>query len=157
MPEGRPSATDSQSGSSAGRGSVLAFDFGLRHLGVAVGEAGLAVAHPLDSIDAEAQDARFEAIARLLEEWQPIRLVVGLPFHLDGSEHALTQRARRFGRQLEGRFGVPVEFVDERLTSVEAEARLRDIGRGGRAAKPLTHSVAAQIILQNYFDDYATA
>lgn len=139
------------------RGTVLAFDFGLRHMGVAVGEAGLAVAHPLESIDAEAQDVRFDAIARLLEQWQPVRLVVGLPFNMDGSEHTLTRRTRRFGRQLEGRFGLPVDFVDERLTSLEAEARLRDIGRGGRAAKSLTHSVAAQIILQNYLDDHVPA
>ena len=80
-----------------------------------------------------------------------------LPLNMDGSEHEFTRRARRFGRQLEGRFGVSVAFVDERLTSVEAESQLRDIGRGGRAHKSLSHTIAAQIILQNYFDDYLAA
>lgn len=134
-------------------GSVLAFDFGTRYIGVAVGDAALGLAHPLDTIDAEANDARFAAIAALVDEWQPLRFVVGLPLDADGGEHDLTRRARRFARQLEGRYGRPVVLVDERLTSAEAELRLRDIGRGGRAHKSLTHPVAAQIILQNYFDE----
>ncbi len=137
-------------------GSVLAFDFGTRYIGVAVGEAGLGLAHPLDTIDAEASDARFAAIAALIREWRPVRLVVGLPLDADGGEHDLTRRVRRFARQLEGRFGLPVALVDERLTSAEAETRLREVGRGGRAHKSLTHPVAAQIILQNYFDEHAS-
>ncbi|HEY9396210.1 MAG TPA: Holliday junction resolvase RuvX [Burkholderiales bacterium] len=143
--------------SSSVAGTVLAFDFGLRHLGVAVGEASLGFAHPLTSIDAEANDIRFAEIAKLVAQWQPTLLVLGLPLNMDGSEHEFTRRARRFGRQLEGRFGVSVAFVDERLTSVEAESQLRDIGHGGRAHKSLSHTIAAQIILQNYFDDYLAA
>ena len=139
------------------QGTVLAFDFGLRHIGVAVGETALGVAHPLESIDAESNAARFAAVTRLVETWKPVRLVLGLPLHMDGSEHELTRRVRRFARQLEGRYGLPVALVDERLSSVEAEAQLRAQGRGGRADKALTHSLAAQIILQNYFDDHDAA
>lgn len=142
---------------SPARGSVLAFDFGTRYIGVAVGDATLGLAHPLDTIDAEANDVRFAAIAGLVDEWQPVGFVVGLPLDADGGEHDLTRRARRFARQLEGRFGRSVALVDERLTSAEAELRLRDLGRGGRAHKSLTHPVAAQIILQNYFDEQSAS
>lgn len=138
----------------SGQGTVLGFDFGERFIGVAVGESMLGVAHPLQTVDAEASDARFAAIAALLKEWRPALLVVGLPLALDGTEHELTRRARRFARQLEGRFGLPVAFADERLSSTEAASRLRDIGRGGRENKNLTHAVAAQVILQSYFDEH---
>lgn len=142
---------------SAAGGTVLAFDFGLRHIGVAVGETLLGVAHPLGSIEAERNDARFAAIGRYIDEWQPARLVLGLPLNMDGSEHELTLRVRRFARQLEGRYNRPVDFVDERLTSLEAEGRLREMERGGRANKALSHPLAAQIILQNYFDEQLSA
>lgn len=138
-------------------GAVLAFDFGLRHVGVAVGEASLRLAHPLTTIDAEANAVRFTEIAKLIAEWQPILLIVGLPLNMDGTEHDLTRRAQRFGRQLEGRFGISIAFVDERFTSAEAELQLRDTGHGGRANKSLSHPIAAQIILQNYFDDHHAA
>jgi putative Holliday junction resolvase len=140
-----------------GVGTVLAFDFGERFIGVAVGETSVGVAHPLVTIDGPATDARFAAIGDLIEEWKPARLVVGLPLRLDGMPHELTRRARRFGRQLEGRFGLPVALVDERLSSAEAEERLRAIGRGGRADKALTHPVAAQVILQDFLDRHAAA
>jgi putative Holliday junction resolvase len=137
--------------------TVLAFDFGERFVGVAVGETGVGVAHPLVTIDDPATDARFAVIGELIEEWQPARLVVGLPLSLDGAPHALTRRAQRFARQLEGRFGLPVTLVDERLSSAEAEERLRAIGRGGRAHKHLAHPVAAQVILQDFLDRHAAA
>jgi putative Holliday junction resolvase len=86
----------------------------------------------------------------LLAEWRPARLVVGLPLANDGSAHAMTLRARRFARQLEGRFGLPVTLVDERYTSVEAEGRLRvDPGAGPHGVD----SAAAQLILQQHFDE----
>jgi putative Holliday junction resolvase len=140
-----------------GQGSVLAFDFGERYVGVAVGDTATGIAHPLETIDAEASAPRFAAIARLVAEWQPVLLVVGLPLSLDGEEHELTRRARRFARQVEGRFALPVAFADERLSSADAAARLRDAGRGGRRNKDLVHPVAAQIILQAYFDDHRAA
>lgn len=137
--------------------TVLAFDYGERYVGVAVGTIGVGVAHPLVTIDERAADARFAAIGELVGEWQPARLVVGLPLALDGAPHDLTRRARRFARQLEGRFGLPVTLVDERLTSAEAEERLRAIGRGARADRELAHPVAAQVILQDFLDRHAAA
>ena len=101
--------------------SFLAFDFGTRRVGVAVGNTLLGTARGLPTIAAEG-DARFAAIARLLDEWQPDALVVGVPFHPDGAEHDNTRRARRFARQLHGRFGRPVHEVDERWTTTEALA-----------------------------------
>lgn len=101
--------------------SFLAFDFGVRRVGVAVGNTLLAQARPLKTVAAEG-DARFEAIARLIEEWQPDALVVGVPFHPDGAEHDNTRRARRFARQLHGRYRLPVHEVDERYTTVDALA-----------------------------------
>ena len=136
-------------------GSVLAFDYGERFLGVAVGEAGVRVAHPLAAIDARVAAARFRAIATLIDEWRPAQLVVGLPLGLEGDRRELTRRAERFARQLEGRFRLPVTLVDERLSSVEAEDRLRAAGRGGRRSKRLVHPVAAQVILQDFFDRHA--
>ncbi|MFO1362810.1 MAG: Holliday junction resolvase RuvX [Burkholderiales bacterium] len=141
----------------SGAGTVLAFDFGERFIGVAVGETGVGVAHPLAAIDERAAAARFAAIAALIGEWQPARLVVGLPLGLDGAPHALTRRAQRFARQLEGRFGLPVALVDERLTSAEARARLRALNRAGRAHKDLAHPLAAQAILQDFLDRHAAA
>ena len=133
-------------------GTVLAFDFGERYLGVAVGEDAMKVAHPLATVDARHAAARFDAIAKLVAEWHPARFVVGLPLGPEGERHALTPRVERFARQLEGRFGRPVTLVDERLSSAEAEARLRAIGRGGRKHKDLAHPVSAQVILQDHFD-----
>jgi putative pre-16S rRNA nuclease len=134
---------------------LLAFDFGERYLGVAVGDTEVGMAHPLASIDARAAAARFRAVAEFIAEWKPTRLVVGLPLTLDGEAHDVTRKAERFGRQLQGRFGLPVTMQDERLSSVEAESRLRAIGRGGRRHKDLTHPVAAQVILQAYLDEAA--
>ena len=136
-------------------GAVMAFDFGVRYVGVAVGETALGMAHPLQTIDAEANEPRFAAISALLAEWNPVRLVVGLPLAIDGSERDMTRRARRFARQLEGRFHLPVSFVDERLSSAEADLLLREQGRSGQAHKHLNHPVAAQVILQAYFDENA--
>jgi len=138
-------------------GIVLAFDFGLKRIGVAIGEILLAQARPLTTIAAEANDARFAAIGKLVAEWQPLRLVVGLPCSMDGGEHAMTARCRRFAHQLEGRFGLPVSLVDERLSSIEAERRLSDAGLDSQARKQQVDACAAQIILQDYFDGQKTA
>ncbi|HKO87013.1 MAG TPA: Holliday junction resolvase RuvX [Burkholderiales bacterium] len=132
----------------------MAFDFGERFVGVAIGESMLGVAHPLEAIDAEANEQRFAAIAALVGEWSPVLLVVGLPLAIDGTEREMTRRARRFGRQLEGRFHLPVIFIDERLSSAEASAMLREQGRSGKSDKNLNHPVAAQVILQAYFNEH---
>lgn len=133
--------------------TLLSFDFGLARIGVAVGETETGHAHPLAPIADEANAARFAAIEKLLAEWKPSALVVGLPTHLDGSEHAMTARCRRFANQLHGRYGLPVALVDERLSSAEAEGRLAEAGHHGwRKQKPRLDSAAAQIILLQYFE-----
>jgi len=99
----------------------LGFDFGLRRVGVATGNTVTGTAQPLCTV-ASTGAARFDAIAKLLAEWQPDALVVGVPFHPDGAAHENTARARRFARQLEGRFGKPVFEVDERYTTTEARS-----------------------------------
>jgi len=124
--------------------TVLAFDFGLKRIGVAVGEPELGTAHPLPAIAAPG----FDAISRLVSEWQPAQIVVGLPVAANG-EHPLARRVERFARQLEGRFRVPVARVDERFTSVEAESLLRGVKNKS------IDSVAAQLILEQYFDQAA--
>ena len=101
--------------------SFLSFDFGTRRVGVASGNTVLGGAQPLRTIAAEGA-ARFEAIAKLVAEWRPDALVVGVPFHPDGAAHDNTRRAQRFARQLHGRFKLPVHEVDERYTTTEAHA-----------------------------------
>jgi len=99
--------------------SFLAFDFGTKRVGVATGNTLTRQAQPLRTI-AAVGEARFVAIGKLIDEWQPNALVVGVPFHPDGAPHDNTERARRFARQLHGRFGLPVHEVDERYSTTEA-------------------------------------
>jgi putative Holliday junction resolvase len=106
---------------SAAHRSFLAFDFGIRRVGVATGNTLTCSAQPLRTI-ADSGDARFDAIGKLITEWQPDALVVGVPFHPDGAPHDNTERARRFARQLQGRFRLPVHEVDERYTTTEAQS-----------------------------------
>jgi putative Holliday junction resolvase len=139
--------------SSASRaGTILAFDFGTRRIGVAVGERAIGLAHPLATIASERNEHRFAAIQSLIEEWHPALLIVGLPAHADGTEHALTARARRFAKQLEGRFGLTAELVDERFTTHAAGAALSEAGVKARLHKGVRDQVAAQLILQTYFE-----
>ncbi len=133
-------------------GTVLAFDFGEKRIGVATGETLLGSAHPLTVIHAQSNDERFAAIGKLIDEWRPVQLVVGLPTHADGTPHEMTRLAQKFGERLHRRFALPVGFADERLTSYDAETRLRETGRNSKAAKPLLDAVAAQLILQIWFE-----
>ena len=137
--------------------TVLAFDFGTRRIGVAMGNTLTSMAHPLTTIDDERTDVRFAAIAALLKEWQPGMLVVGLPTHADGKEHDMTRRALHFARQLEGRFQLPVVLVDERWTTEAAQSALDEAGMTGRKGKAVRDQVAAQLILQSWFDERAAA
>ena len=139
--------------------TVLAFDFGLQRIGVAVGEAELGTAHPLPGVAAQTQPGRLTAIERLVREWQPSLLIVGRPLGEDGAPHEMTRRAERFARQLNGRFRLPVELVDERYSSAEVESRMR-AAYGRRKAADLARgknldSHAAQIILEQFFGDKA--
>lgn len=123
--------------------TVLAFDFGLKRIGVAVGNTLLRQPQPLAVIVAPTNDAKFAAIAAVLNEWQPSRCIVGLPLHPDGAEHQMTLRCRRFANQLHGRFAIETALVDERYSSAVLEAK-----RG-----ELIDSRSAAIILQQYFDE----
>lgn len=134
-------------------GTVLAFDFGTRRIGVATGETSTGIAHPLTTIVEPAGGRRFAAIKALIDAWHPVLLVVGLPTHADATAHSMTAWARRFARQLEGRFGVPVAFCDERFTTQAAEQALRAMG-GRRGRTPVRDQVAAQLILQAYLDQH---
>jgi putative holliday junction resolvase len=133
-------------------GTVLAFDYGEKRIGVAVGESMLKVAHPLTTINAEENDAKFAQIANIIQEWRPALLVVGLPMHMDGETHLLTQLSKKFAQRLEGRFNLPVVMVDERLSSMEASQNLSAAGIKGIKQKAMLDAVAAQSILQSYFD-----
>ena len=133
-------------------GTVLAFDFGERRIGIAVGEHLISSANPLTTIDNESNEVRFAAITELIREWQPKLLVVGLPLSLDGSDNDVTQLCKKFARRLNGRFNLPVMLVDERYSSAEASQLLNQTGIKGRAQKAMLDQVAAQTILRSYFD-----
>jgi putative Holliday junction resolvase len=133
-------------------GTVLAFDLGLKRTGVASGDLAIGVAHPLTVIQAESTDARLAAITKLIAEWQPVLLVLGLPAHADGGEHEMTRVAKNFARKLESHFKLPVFMVDERHTSTAAESELHARGIHGKKNNALVDAVAAQLILQGFFD-----
>ncbi|MBA5607658.1 Holliday junction resolvase RuvX [Duganella sp. FT3S] len=122
--------------------TILAFDFGIKRIGVAMGNTMISQAQPLKVISALDNAARFAAIGALIAEWTPARLVVGLPSHPDGTEHEMTARCRRFANQLHGRFNLPVELVDERYSSAVIVAKRGEV----------IDDRAAAIILQQYFD-----
>jgi putative holliday junction resolvase len=133
---------------------ALGFDFGEKRIGVSVGNLGLCLAHPLVTITGSNGEQQFDRIFELVRQWRPILLVVGLPTHPDGKEHELTRRSRRFARRLEGRFGIKTVLVDECYTSIDASTALREAGIKGKKQKPVLDQVAAQLILQSYFDRY---
>jgi putative holliday junction resolvase len=126
--------------------TFLSFDFSLRRVGVASGNSLTGTATPLATLVQEGT-ARFDAIARLVAEWQPTALVVGVPRHPDGAPHDNTRRAERFARQLAGRFGLPVHEVDERYTTTEA----RSLGAGDADA------AAAALILEQFLRQHDDA
>lgn len=132
-------------------GTVMAFDFGEKRIGVATGETMLKMAHPLTTINSEENEVKFAQIGELIKDWNPALLVVGLPMHMDGEAHLLTQLSKKFAQRLEGRFNLPVVMVDERLSSVEAAQNLSAAGVKGIKQKAMLDAVAAQSILQSYF------
>ncbi len=134
-------------------GNLLAFDFGTKRIGVAVGNTHAATARPLTTIAGEKNEDRFASIALLVKEWQPAGLLVGLPFSDDGTGHELTALCRRFANRLNGRFNLPVMLVDERYTSHAASSQLKTQGITGREQKKWIDQYAAQQILQAYLDE----
>ena len=124
--------------------TLLAFDFGEKKIGIAIGNTLTRQARPLEIIFSEARVARFGRIEQVLQEWRPQRVVVGLPLDTDGSEQAATARCRRFANQLHGRYGLAVELVDERGSSREAQELLGN--------NDPDDAMAAAVILQRYLD-----
>jgi putative Holliday junction resolvase len=124
---------------------VFGFDFGIKRIGIAMGNTLTGQAQPLAVVKAIDNAARFTQIGALIDEWRPAKLVVGEPRHPDGAEHEMTLRCRRFANQLHGRFGLPVQLVDERYSSAVIQAKRGEV----------IDDKAASIILQQYFDDHA--
>ena len=133
-------------------GTTLAFEFGEVRIGVAQGDAEVGLSHPLTTVTGGSNEVKFEAVAKLVDEWQPVQFVVGLPVHADGTEHELTRLSRKFGRRLQGRFKLPVYWVDERMSSLYAESLLAEAQVFGRKQKAVLDQVAAQAILQGFFE-----
>ncbi|ATF74664.1 Holliday junction resolvase RuvX [Pasteurella multocida] len=133
--------------------TVLAFDFGTKSIGCAVGQSITGTAQALPAFKAQDGIPNWDAIGKCLAEWQPDRVVVGLPLNMDGSEQDLTVRARKFAHRLHGRFGVAVELQDERLTTTEARAEI--FGRGGYKAlnKSKVDGISACLILESWFEN----
>ncbi len=129
--------------------TLLAFDYGEKNIGVAVGQTLTGTANPLETIHVTRSHPDWNAISRIVTTWQPDALVVGLPLNMDGTEQKVTRRARRFGDQLLGRYQLPVHLVDERLTTREARNRLASEGRDGSD----DHPVAEQIILESWLNE----
>jgi len=121
---------------------VLGFDFGIKRIGIAMGNTLTGQAQPLRVVSAIDNATRFQIIGELIAQWQPARLIVGEPRHPDGAEHDMTLRSRRFANQLHGRFNLPVELVDERYSSAVIASKRGEI----------IDDKAAAIILQQYFD-----
>lgn len=132
--------------------TVMAFDFGAKRIGVAIGETLLASARPLETIEAEANERRFTTIGKLIAEWQPARLVVGLPRHVDRDEpHPFAAQCEHFARQLADRYRLPVELTDERYSSAIAESRMTGDKHKNKAR---LDAEAAAVILQAWLNQH---
>jgi len=126
--------------------TLLGFDYGRKRIGVAVGQQVTKSATALTTVSARDGKPDWPTITRLIEEWKPDALVVGIPYHMDGSEQEMTRAAQRFCRQLEGRYRLPVYPADERLSSYIVESGLPGSGKAGQTIDPLS----AQVILQDW-------
>lgn len=129
---------------------LMAFDYGLKQIGVAVGNALLNTSQPLLVLKAKDGQPNWDAVSALIDEWQPDLLLVGDPLNMDGSVSELAERARKFGRRLEGRFGIAVLPVDERLSSFEVKQQQRERGHSGDYKKAPIDSLAAELILRDW-------
>lgn len=135
--------------------TAIAFDFGTHSIGVAYGQSLTGTGRELPPLKARDGIPNWQLIATLLAEWQPQQLVVGLPLNMDGTDSAISQRACKFGRRLEGRFGITVTYMDERLSSVEAKTLARQRGHKGDYQKHRIDSIAARLILESWFAQYS--
>jgi len=134
--------------------TVIGFDFGIRHIGVAVGQTISISTEPCQSLSARQGIPHWEKIVALLKTWQPDALIVGVPLYLDGKEHKITRAARHFLNELTARFPLPVYSAEERLTSVEARARLFEQGGYKSLSKQAIDGLAACLILEGWLNEH---
>ncbi|WP_195918379.1 Holliday junction resolvase RuvX [Erwinia sorbitola] len=134
--------------------TMLSFDYGTKSIGVAIGQQLTGTARPLTALKAQDGVPDWNKIEALLKEWEPDRVVVGLPLNMDGTEQPLTVRARKFANRLHGRFGVQIELHDERLSTVEARAELFERGGFRALSKGSVDSLSAVIILESWFENH---
>lgn len=134
-----------------GQRLVLAFDFGTRRIGVAVGNELIRRATALDPLPARDGIPDWQVVTQRVEEWQPDLFVVGLPLNMDDSESDMSRRARKFGKRLYGRYGKPCEMVDERGSTREAKSIARGLGHRGNYREESVDGLAAQLILESWF------
>ncbi len=130
--------------------TLLGFDFGLKRIGVAVGQTVTETARPLTTLKAMEGEPEWDVLTKLVKTWQPDAMVIGIPFNMDGSEQPLTRLARRFKQQLQERFHLPVYEMDERLSTKDARERLFEKGGYKALKNGQVDRVAAQLILQNW-------
>jgi putative holliday junction resolvase len=133
--------------------TLLGFDYGTKSIGVAVGQSITASASPLIALKAQDGIPNWDEIEKLIKEWQPDLVIVGLPLNMDGTEQDMTQRAKKFANRISGRFGVKVVTQDERLTTADAKERLFELGGYKALTKGQVDAVAAVLIIESYFEN----
>ena len=133
-------------------GNIIGFDFGQKRIGVAIGNNISKSAQALITIESASSNQKFEAIQKIMDEWQPVSIVVGVPFNVDGSEHKVTNLCKKFAKQLEQKYALPIHLIDERYTSIEASYEIQDKKIDLKKKKLLIDQIAAKIILQSYLD-----
>ncbi len=135
-----------------GQRTIIGFDFGKKYIGVAVGQEITGSASPLGSIKANDGIPHWESLSSYLTEWQPDLIVIGLPLNMDGSEQQLTKDAKKFGNRIAGRFGLKVEFQDERLTTADAKEQLFSRGGYKNLKKDNIDAESARLIIESFFE-----
>lgn len=132
--------------------TLLGFDFGTKRIGIAIAQEVTDTANPLTTLTAVKHKPDWDSISKIIKEWQPDLLIVGLPLHMDGTEQPMTQAARRFSNQLNGRYQIPIALMDERLSSIEAESILNEQSGSGSLFqdKAQIDMISAQLILQSW-------
>lgn len=134
--------------------TIIAFDFGLKNIGVAIGQSLIGSASEYPPLPAKEGQPQWSQLQSLLDEWQPTRLVVGLPLNMDGTPTTITPRVKKFANRLHGRYGLPVSLMDERLTTREAKTEAQARGHHGHYASKPVDSIAARIILESWFREH---
>lgn len=132
---------------------LMGFDFGLKRIGVAIGQTVTQTARPLDTLHAKDGQPNWDMLGKLIKKWRPDALIIGIPLNMDGTDQPIGIRARQFARTLQERFQLPVYEMDERLTTKDAKERLFKEGGYKALQDGQVDRVAAQLILQNWFEE----